>query len=64
MPLVKPVHIEQNTSGRTLGDLLEADELDAIIGTTLPASIPLRPGLWSHRKTHARLNSPPSLTHR
>jgi 4,5-dihydroxyphthalate decarboxylase len=39
LPLVKPVPIEQNDSGRTLGDLLEAGELDAIIGTTLPASL-------------------------
>ncbi len=39
LPLVKPVPIEQNTSGKTLGDLLEAGEIDAVIGTTLPASL-------------------------
>jgi 4,5-dihydroxyphthalate decarboxylase len=39
MPLVKPVPIEQNASGKTLGDLLETGEIDAIIGTTLPASL-------------------------
>lgn len=39
LPLVKHVPIEQNMSGGTLGDLLEAGEIDAIIGTTLPASL-------------------------
>lgn len=39
LPLVKHVPIETNTSGRTLGDLLEAGELDAVMGTSLPASL-------------------------
>jgi len=39
MPLVKPVPIEVNQSGRTLGDLLEAGEIDAVMGTSLPAAI-------------------------
>lgn len=31
--------IEINSSGRTLGDLLEAHEIDAIIGTSLPMAL-------------------------
>ncbi len=38
-PLGRPVQIEQNVSGRTLSDLIADNELDAIIGTDLPASI-------------------------
>lgn len=45
MPLVKPVPIEVNTSGRPLGDLLEDGAIDAIIGTSLPSNIKRAPHL-------------------
>ncbi len=39
MPLLKPVDIVQNTTGRSLSDLLDAGELDAVIGTSLPRAM-------------------------
>jgi 4,5-dihydroxyphthalate decarboxylase len=39
MPLLKPVHITTNTTGRSLSDLLEAGEIDAIIGSNLPRAL-------------------------
>ena len=42
-PLLRPVKIEKNDSGMTLGELLAADKIDAIIGTSLPASIKTDP---------------------
>ena len=45
MPLVKPVRIETKTQGKTLGDLLEAGEISAIIGTTLPNAIKTNPDI-------------------
>lgn len=39
LPLLKPVAIEPNNSGRSLSDLLERGEIDAIIGTVLPDAI-------------------------
>ncbi len=36
MPLLRPASIEINRSDRTPGELLQAGELDAIIGTALP----------------------------
>ena len=38
LPMHRPVNIEKNTSGQSLSTLLEASEIDAIIGTVLPAS--------------------------
>lgn len=39
MPLLKPVNIRQNTSGKSLSDLLAAGEIDAIIGSNMPNSL-------------------------
>lgn len=39
MPLLKSVPIEQNTSGKSLSQLLDEGAIDAIIGTTLPESM-------------------------
>jgi len=38
-PLLRPVNLVQNDSGRSLDALLEAGELDAYIGARLPASL-------------------------
>ena len=45
LPLVKPVSIEQNTSGRSLSDLLESGGIDAIVGTSLPDAIHRNPDI-------------------
>jgi 4,5-dihydroxyphthalate decarboxylase len=45
MPLVRPVSIEKNTSGKSLGDLLEEGGIDAIIGTVLPDAIHRNPDI-------------------
>ena len=45
LPLVKPVSIEQNTSGRSLSDLLESGGIDAIVGTSLPDAIRRNPDI-------------------
>jgi 4,5-dihydroxyphthalate decarboxylase len=39
LPFAKPVSIEANNSGKSLSDLLEAGEIQAIIGTGLPDAI-------------------------
>src|SRR5581483_6677685 len=39
MPLVKPVKVTPNTTGRSLNDLLETGEIDAIIGSNLPRAL-------------------------
>jgi 4,5-dihydroxyphthalate decarboxylase len=36
MPLLRPARIEQNHTGRSLSDLLDAGEIDAVIGTSMP----------------------------
>ena len=38
-PLLKPVPIEINAGGRSLNDLLEAGEIDCILGAALPKSL-------------------------
>lgn len=38
MPLVRPVNITVNRSGKSLSQLIDEEELDAIIGTSLPES--------------------------
>lgn len=45
MPLVKPVPIENKPDGKTLSDMLEAGEIDAIIGTSLPDAIKTNPDI-------------------
>src|SRR6476661_8615189 len=42
-PLLKPVSIEQNTSGRSLSQLLEAGEIQAILGSGLPVALRTNP---------------------
>jgi 4,5-dihydroxyphthalate decarboxylase len=36
MPLVRPARIEHNHTGRSLSDLIDAGEIDAVIGTSMP----------------------------
>jgi 4,5-dihydroxyphthalate decarboxylase len=43
MPLLKPVDLEKNTSGKSTGDLLSEGKLDAVIGTSLPLSMKTNP---------------------
>jgi 4,5-dihydroxyphthalate decarboxylase len=43
MPLLKPVTIKPNTSGKSLSDLLEAGEIQAIIGSSLPRALKRNP---------------------
>jgi 4,5-dihydroxyphthalate decarboxylase len=38
MPVLKPVSVEQNTSGKSLSQLLDEGRIDAIIGTNHPES--------------------------
>lgn len=44
-PMQRPVPIEINDTGKTLGELLEAGELDAIIGTSLPTGLRANPDI-------------------
>lgn len=43
MPLLKPTNIKVNQSGKSLSDLLEAGEIQAIIGSNLPRSLKRNP---------------------
>ncbi len=43
LPLLKPVSIERNDSGKSLSDLLEEGEIDATIGATVPKAIRTNP---------------------
>jgi len=43
MPLIKPVSITPNQSGKSLSDLLEAGEIHAIIGSNLPRALKRHP---------------------
>jgi 4,5-dihydroxyphthalate decarboxylase len=43
LPVLRPVSIAANNTGRSLSDLLAAGEIDAILGTSLPASIKTSP---------------------
>lgn len=45
MPLLRPVNIEQNRTGRSLSDLFDAGELDAISGTDMPDAMRTNPDL-------------------
>jgi 4,5-dihydroxyphthalate decarboxylase len=43
LPVLRPVSITANQTGRSLSDLIAAGEIDAILGTSLPASIKTSP---------------------
>jgi 4,5-dihydroxyphthalate decarboxylase len=43
LPLLKPVAIEQNTTGRPLGEMLAAGEIDAYLGSRKPPSFGTHP---------------------
>jgi 4,5-dihydroxyphthalate decarboxylase len=43
MPLLKPINIKQNDSGKSLSDLLEAGDIQAIIGSNLPRALKRNP---------------------
>ncbi len=43
MPMLKSANIKQNTSGKSLSDLLEAGEIHAIIGSNLPRALGRHP---------------------
>jgi 4,5-dihydroxyphthalate decarboxylase len=45
LPLLRPVSIEKNTSGKSLSDLLEEGRIDAIVGTVLPDAIHRNPDI-------------------
>src|SRR6202162_3724392 len=45
IPMVKPVDIKPNTSGKSLSDLLESGEIHAIIGSNMPKAVGRNPGL-------------------
>jgi 4,5-dihydroxyphthalate decarboxylase len=45
LPLLRPVLIEQNRSGKSLSDLLESGGIDAIVGTSLPKAIGRNPDI-------------------
>jgi 4,5-dihydroxyphthalate decarboxylase len=45
LPLLRPVSIEQNTSGQSLSGLLESGGIDAIVGTSLPNAIHHNPDI-------------------
>jgi 4,5-dihydroxyphthalate decarboxylase len=45
MPLLRPADISRNRSGRSLSDLLDAGELDAVIGTSMPDAMQTNPDL-------------------
>jgi 4,5-dihydroxyphthalate decarboxylase len=45
MPLVRPVAIERNQSGKSLSDLLEEGKLHAVIGTSVPRALGRNPDI-------------------
>jgi 4,5-dihydroxyphthalate decarboxylase len=45
MPLLRPADIEQNRSGKSLSDLFDAGELDAVMGTDMPDAMRANPDL-------------------
>ena len=44
-PLLQPVPIEINNSGKSLSDLLEEGDIDCILGSTLPKSLGVNPDI-------------------
>jgi 4,5-dihydroxyphthalate decarboxylase len=45
LPFVRPITIEANNSGKSLSDLLDAGEIQAVIGTELPKCIKTNPNV-------------------
>ena len=45
LPLLKPIAIEQNTSNKSMSDLIEERVVDATLGTSLPAAIRSNPDI-------------------
>ncbi|MFM9885125.1 MAG: ABC transporter substrate-binding protein [Burkholderiales bacterium] len=45
LPLLKPVRIEANTSGKSLNELLDEGSIDAVLGTAIPDSIKTNPDI-------------------
>jgi 4,5-dihydroxyphthalate decarboxylase len=45
LPLLKPVSIEQNTTPKTMSDLIEEGYVDATLGTSLPDAIRTNPDI-------------------
>ena len=45
MPLLRPIDIVQNHSGRSLSELFDAGELDAVFGTSMPDAMQTNPDL-------------------
>jgi 4,5-dihydroxyphthalate decarboxylase len=45
MPLLRPADITQNRSGKSLSDLFDAGELDAVMGTDMPDAMRTNPDL-------------------
>ncbi len=43
MPMLKPVNIKPNNSGKSLSDLLEAGEIHAIVGSNMPRALGRHP---------------------
>src|SRR5262249_14583579 len=43
LPLLKPLPVEQNTSNKSMSDLIEERAVDATLGTSLPAAIRTNP---------------------
>jgi 4,5-dihydroxyphthalate decarboxylase len=44
-PLLRKVDIRNNTSGKSLSDLIDAGEIDAIIGTSVPVAMRTNPSI-------------------
>lgn len=45
MPLLRPANIQQNHSRPSLSDLMDAGELDAIVGTSMPDALKTNPDI-------------------
>ncbi len=45
LPLLKPVKIETNASGKSLNELLDEGSIDAVLGTSVPESIKTNPDI-------------------
>jgi 4,5-dihydroxyphthalate decarboxylase len=43
VPMLKPVNLKNNTTGKSLNDLLEAGEIQALIGSNLPRALKRNP---------------------
>src|SRR5438105_14276580 len=45
LPLLKPIAVEQNTSNKSMSDLIEERAVDATLGTSLPDAIRSNPDI-------------------